>query len=114
MSKVITSQIKRYQGSVTIADPLNIRQAMLVEAGMQRPKENEIGEDGRVWLSVVDEKRIPAICVCVEKWELENFPASVTPETFPASPRLDTTKLIEWLFLEIRKVYFGDLSVPNA
>jgi len=114
MSKVITSQIKRYPGSVTLADPLNIRQAMLVESGMERPKENEVGADGRVWLSVVDEKRIPAICACVEKWELENFPNDVTPDTFPASPRLHTTKLIEWLFYEIRLVYFGDISVPNA
>lgn len=114
VSKLVQSKIERYPGSITLADPLNIRQAMLVEAGMQRPKEDEVGEDGKVWLSVVDEKRLPAICACVEKWELENFPNDVTPETFPASPRLDTAKLIEWLFYEIRLVYFGDLSVPNA
>lgn len=86
----------------------------MVENGMKRPAPDEVGEDGKVWLSVVDEKRIPAICACVEEWNLGNFPKTVTPETFPASPRLDTTKLIEWLFYEIRLVYFGDLSVPNA
>lgn len=114
MSKLVHSKIERYPGSVTIADPLNIKQAQLVEDGMQRPSQAEVGKDGRVWLSVMDEKRIPAICACVEKWELENFPQSVTPETFPASPRKDTAKLIEWLYLEIRKVYFGDLQIPNA
>lgn len=114
MSKLVQSKIERYQGSVTLSDPLNIKQAQLIDAAMERPADNEVGADGRVWLSVIDAKRIPAICACVEKWELENFPQNVTPETFPASPRLDTTKLIDWLFYEIRQIYFGDITVPNA
>lgn len=81
---------------------------------MERPSPDEVGTDGRIWLSVMDSKRIPAICACVEKWELENFPQSVTPDTFPASPRKDTAQLIEWLYLEIRQIYFGDLQIPNA
>lgn len=110
MSKVVISPIERFKGSVTIADPLTLPQAHLIEAGMTPPED---GADGRVWLTVIDDKQLPAIFGCVEKWELENMPASLTAENFPASPRVDSHKLIEWLFTEIRKVYFGEISIPN-
>lgn len=110
MSKVITSPIERWKGSVTIADPLTIPQVQAIEAGMTIP---EVGNDGRYWLSVTDAMQLPAILACVEKWELENFPEKVTAENFPASPRGDSHKLVEWLFESIRKIYFGEIAVPN-
>lgn len=111
MSKIITSPIQRWAGAVTIADPLTISQAQLIEAGMTLP---ENGEDGRVWLSVIDGMQLPAIFACVEKWELANIPEALTIDNFPASPRVDSHKLIDWLFTEIRKVYFGEAEVPNV
>lgn len=111
MSKIITSPIERWAGTVTITDPLTIPQAQLIEAGMTPP---QTGEDGRVWLSIIDGKQLPAIFACVEKWELANMPEKITAENFPASPRVDSHKLIDWLFAEIRKVYFGESEVPNA
>lgn len=110
MSKAITSPIERWAGSVTIADPLTIPQAHLIEAGLHRPESD--GE--KVWLTVIDEMRLPAIMACVEKWELENMPQPVTVETFPASPRGDSHKLIEWLFNQILQVYFGEALIPNS
>jgi hypothetical protein len=109
MSKVIISPIERYKGSVTIADPITIPQAQAVEAGMTKP---ESGEDGRVWLSVIDTMQLPAVIACVEKWELTNIPDNPTAENFPASPRKDSHKLVEWIFSEIQKVYFGELDIP--
>lgn len=110
MSKVVKSPFERWSGSVTIADPLTIPQAQAVEDGLERP---ESGEDGRVWLSVIDHMQLPAIFLCVEKWELDNMPDPLTLETFPASPRKESHELIEWLFREIAKVYFGESIVPN-
>lgn len=89
-----------------MADPLTISQAHLIEAGMRQPET----QDERVWLSVIDEMKLPAIMGCVEKWELENF----TPDPFPASPRIDSHKLIDWLFGEILQIYFGEAIVPNG
>ena len=107
MSKVITSPIQRWAGTVTIADPLTLPQAHLIEQGMKQPEAQE-GE--RVWLSIIDDMKLPAVMGCVEKWELENF----TPDPFPASPRGDSHKLIDWIYGEILKVYFGEaLAVPN-
>ena len=110
MSKVITSPLQRWAGEVTISDPLTLPQAHLIEEGLTPP---EGGEDGRIWFTVIDGKQLPAILACVEKWNLSNFPESVTAENFPASPRVDSHKLIDWLFSEIRKVYFGEVEVPN-
>lgn len=112
MSKVIHSQSKRFTGSVTIADPLTIPQAQLIEAGMRLPKD-DTQTDGRVWLSVIDANQLPAIIGCVEKWELANIPEKPTLETFPASPRVETHKLVDWIFSELTKVYFGEAEVPN-
>ena len=107
MSKVITSPIARWEGTVTIADPLTIPQAQLIENGMKRPEGHE-GEE-RIFFSIIDEMRLPAVLGCVEKWELANF----TPDPFPGSPRLDSHKLIEWIFNEIQAVYLGEAVVPN-
>ncbi len=112
MSKVIHSQSKRFTGSVTIADPLTISQAQLIEAGMRLP-EDETAKDGRVWLSVVDANQLPAVLGCVEKWDLANISESPTMETFPASPRAETHKLVAWIFSELMKVYFGEADIPN-
>lgn len=110
MSKVLISPFERWSGSVTIADPLTIPQAQAIEDGMTRP---ENGEDGRVWLSVIDGMQLPAIFLCVEKWELANMPDPLTIDSFPASPRKESHDLVEWLFGEILKVYFGESIVPN-
>ena len=145
MSKTIQSPIKRWSGSVVIADPLTIPQPQLIEAGMTPEPEPEAltqarekykdlldrlgGEDketeaariefsnqlekNRVWSSVLDAKRIPAIVACVEKWELQKFPEKVTAQNFPASPRKDSHLLVEWLFKELLDVYSGEKEIPN-
>lgn len=110
MSKVIKSPLQRWAGEVTISDPLTLSQAHLIEDGLTQPQG---GEDGRIWFTVIDDKQLPAILGCVEKWSLSNFPENPTLENFPASPRGDSHKLIDWLFSEIRNVYFGEAQVPN-
>lgn len=110
MSRKIISDIKGFEGSVEIADPLTLSQAQLVENGMEKPK---LGEDGRYWLSVKDEFQLPAVIACVEKWEIKNISASPTIDTFPGSPRVTSHDLIDLIFSEIRKIYLGKINVPN-
>ena len=50
---------------------------------------------------------LPAICTCVEKWELEGM-ENVTPDTFPATPRGKSIELITWLTNEISRIYVGE------
>lgn len=108
VSKIITSPIERWAGTVTISDPLTLPQAQAIEAGMTTPKASE--DDGRIWLTTIDELKLPAVKLCVEEWKLENF----TADPFPASPRIDSHKLIDWIFGELLTIYFGEALVPNA
>lgn len=110
--KVVQSPIKRWPGIVTLAEPLTLPQARLIEAAL-RPVKADTNDD-RVWFSTLDTAQLPAILACVEKWELQNFPESVTVDTFPASPRGDSHKLIDWLYKEILAIYFGESEVPNV
>lgn len=109
--KVITSPSAVWSGSVVLHDPLTMPQVRQIEEVLNKSYE---GEGGRVWLSVIDETMLPAICACVQEWKLFNFPEVITPETFPASPRPESHKLIKWLFDEIYKVYLGEVTLPNA
>lgn len=108
MPKVIESPVKRWAGRVTIADPLTLPQAQAIEASLDKSGDIKT-VDGKLWLSTIDENKLPAVMVCVEKWELSNF----TPDPFPASPRVDSHKLIDWIYSEIIKVYSGEAEVPN-
>lgn len=108
MPKIITSPVSQWQGTVTIADPLYLPQVEAIEAAFDFKPDGE-----KVWLSVLDKNKLPAIFACVEKWNLENFPDAPTLETFPLSPRPASTKLITWLWQEICAVYLGEVIVPN-
>jgi hypothetical protein len=95
-----------------LSDPLTLPQAMAIEAGLKKNADTA-AEGNNVEWTRLDDGAVKAILVCVEKWELENFPEIVTAENFPASPRLDSHKLIDWLFGEIIKIYTGDAQIPN-
>jgi len=110
MSKQITSPIERWAGTVSIADPLTLSQARLIEDGLTTP---ETDANGKFWTSALDIKQIPAILACVEKWELANLPDPLTLENFPASPRKDSHALVEWIFRDIMRVYSGEAEVPK-
>lgn len=110
MSKVVTSPSTTWPGTVTLSDPFLLPQVELIEAALEYQPDGE-----KVWLTVIDKKRLPAIFDCVETWNLQNFPdPSPTLETFPMTPRPESNKLITWLWDEIRNIYLGELEVPNA
>jgi len=106
----ITIDNKTWKGTVTIFDRLYLPQVELIEnALLDTPKEN----DGRVRITDMDKPKLPALLACVEKWELQDIPAGVTVETFPFTPRPASHQLIEWLWMELFKIYLGDAEVPN-
>ena len=127
MSKTIVSPVKKWPGSVTISDPLNISQAMAFEEainGLQEfratlPKYEVTDKNGNK-KSVVDTLSakyrsllIPGICACVEKWELDGLRV-VTPDNFPATPKLSSARLALWLSDEITNLYREADEIPNA
>ena len=109
MSKTIQITGK-WEGSVEIADPLNIAQAQFVNDSLQLPEKNE---DGTYYTIALDTKKLPAIFACVTAWNIKDFPEKVTADNFPATPRKASHALIDLIFAEIVKIYVGETEVPN-
>ena len=69
--------MQRWAGTVTIADPLTLPQTAVIEDAISGYEPTE-GNVKIISLRVNDENQLPAILACVEKWELANFPESLT------------------------------------
>jgi len=111
MSKIVKSTIKKFSGSVTLYDPLTFPMVRAFEDSIT--KHGAIVEaEGVISQAQSDEILLPAICACVEEWSLEGL-GDLTPETFPASPRISASKLVAWLTSEIVSLYHEDEEVPN-
>lgn len=105
MSKTI-SITGKWAGTVTIADPLTIPQVQLIEAAF-------VEHEGTLYTSTLDAEKLPAIFACVTEWNLRGLEI-VTLETFPATPRKESHRLIDAIFSELIKIYVGEVEVPNA
>ena len=109
MPKVISSPVKRFPGTVTLADPLTFPQSFAIEDAILAVK--ELGEKSTLlrynaaWLA--------GILPCVEKWAIEGIPSSPTLDTFPTTPRTSSAKLIAWLVDEVMELYKEGDEVPN-
>jgi len=116
MGKTITSPVKKWPGSVTLFDPLTYPQLIQWQTAIERA--NEIKADitfaDAALMPSVTMALLPGICACVEKWELEGLPASISPESLPATPRQSAGRLIIWLVGEIGKLADEADEIPNA
>jgi hypothetical protein len=104
MSKIITSPIKRWPGTVTLADPLTFPQYIRLKDALQEAEAQK--NDGDRYTSAV----LLGVCACVEEWELAGL-GQLTPETFPATPRVSAGNLFNWLMSEIVALLTGGEEV---
>jgi hypothetical protein len=112
MSKVITSPVKRFPGTVTLYEPLLLPQAEAIGDARRSFADFKAGDT--VSYLELDKRYLSAVFACVEKWELQNIPTSPTAETLPMSPQSARHKLIEWLWGEITAIYDEEDEIPNA
>lgn len=105
MSRVITSPVKKFPGTVTLADPLNFLQAAAFEKSLADMR--ELGENATQ--TEADAAMIPGITACIEAWELAGVNGFI-----PATPRRASMQLIAWLVGEIAKLYQDADAVPLA
>ena len=111
MSKIITSPSKIWTGTVTLAEPLFLPQAEAIDTALRVPEGYEGKES--IPYTVLDKWHFPAILACVEKWNIDGFPDPVTFDTIPLNPRPESHALIDYIWNEIKKIYLGELQVPN-
>lgn len=110
MSKIISSPIKRYPGTVVLADPLTFPQSFAFEdalAEVERLK--DAGSLSRLRYAL-----LPGLLACVEEWHLASFPERPALDNFPSTPRLPVTQLIDWLVGEVSALYRESEEVPLA
>jgi hypothetical protein len=111
VSKVITSPVKRWPGTVTLKTTLTLPEAEAINE--TREVFRSWAEGAKVTFFSLDKPRIPSIIACVEKWELADFPETPTLSNFPMSPEQSRHKLIEWIWNEIKSVYDEEEEIPN-
>lgn len=99
MSKTVTSPIERYPGSVILADPQTYPQYLAWKAAVTEASQIEDTD-------LKFQAFLPGVCAVVEKWELTEC-EQLTPDTFPATPRLAAIGLLGWLIGEVNKIVTG-------
>jgi hypothetical protein len=109
VSRTITSPVKRFSGTVELADPLTFPQVFAFQDSLDAVKAAE--EEGDTYR--VNYAALPGIIACVEAWHLEGMPERVTIESFPATPPIAAARLIAWLYGEITKGFQDAETVPN-
>lgn len=110
MSKVITSPIERFSGTVVLSDPLTYPQVFAFEDALGAVR--ELGDEAtarRTYYAI-----LPGILACVEEWHLEGVPAKPTRDTFPASPGDSAARLLAWLLNEVTALNDEAKNVPLA
>ncbi len=108
MGRVITSPVKRWPGTVTLAEPLNVMQFIAWKDALKGAPDLAVDYD-RYCAAL-----LPGVCACVEKWGLEGL-GQLSPETFPYTPRAEADELLAWLVRDIRRVVAGiDTPDPNS
>jgi len=108
LSKVITSPVKRFSGTVVLSDPLTYPQVFAFQDALEAIK--ELGGDANYLR--VQYAALPGILKCVEEWHLEGVPAHPGADNFPATPMASAAQLISWLFGEISKLNDEAENVP--
>ncbi len=110
MSKILTSPVKKWPGTVTLASPLLPAQysawkiASRNALALQEDKETRDNDDIMAAL-------VPGICACIEQVELAGI-TSLTPENFPQTPRKAWQELVLWLMGEVTREVRGDDEIP--
>ena len=107
MSKVITSPVERWPGTVTLTDPITFPQYAIIEDCL-------VIANGKHGLASYQLAMFPAILAVAEKWELGgDFPIKLTAENFPFRPKEDRNSLMNCLINEILYIFNGEHKDPN-
>lgn len=103
-----TSPIKRFAGTITLPDALTFEQYAAWERAISDARQT----GGSYTVQAIS--ILPAICMIVETWSLDNLPEHPTPETFPATPVRQVSDLLVWLVDCVGKIIDQEDDVPNG
>lgn len=113
--KVVTCPVKRFEGTVTLCDPMTFQMVAKWEEVIATLRGIQKDAGG---YAEIEKSLYPLVVEMVEAWNLANILPNVTAANFPnASPGTGAASihaLIGWLITECQKVYNGNEEVdPN-
>lgn len=106
MSKVLTSPVEEYSGTVTIPDRLTAPQYM---AYKKTSREIQAAGDDYDELAIT---ALPGCLALVEKWDVEGL-ENPTFETFPMTPIVPAVRFLLFVWGEINKLVVPAIESPN-
>lgn len=109
MTRAFTSPVKRWPGTIALADPLTFPQLLAFEQAVGQAQA-VIAREGTQ--AEYDAALLPGLLACVAEWHLEGLSATLTPETFPAVPRKASNALIAWLSRSVGQLIREDEALP--
>jgi hypothetical protein len=100
MSRVITSPVKRWPGTITLSDPLTYEQVFAWQDAIEAGK--KAGEEyGNSLLRIVAVMR-PGILACIERHDLGG---GFSLDRWPATPAGSANQLAAWVIGEITRLF---------
>ena len=113
MGKLIDSPVKRWSGGVRLHSYLTFPQVIAFESAIQSGREYLAEQGDDALMSVYSHMVLPGVFGCIEEWQLEGFPEDVDADSFPATPRIASAELLNWLITAITGVMRDDEKIPN-
>ena len=117
MPRIITSPVKRYPGTVTLSEPLNFVQLFSWRDAHEAAQEYvEAVDSGHLVVRDVlryQRALLAGALRCVESHTLGGLPATLTADTFPATPIKAALSLAQWLSNEIAALIAEDDEAPK-
>ena len=109
MSRIITSPVQEFPGTVTISEPVLYPQylqyrRLMVESDQAHTDGRFVDQEIAAW---------GALVACIETFDVPGFESN-DPTQFPASPRRAVIDLLQFIVGEVRKVIVGEEHIPNA
>ncbi len=112
MPKVLPSPVKRWPGTVTLAEPLTFPQYIAWRDAMAAAAAYVVAKGDTAKQAEYDELVLAGLRPSVEKWGLDS---GFTPDPFPATPRLASSRLIAFLVAELSAIANeADEPDPNS
>lgn len=113
MSRIITSPVKRWPGTVVLSDPLTFPQFEAWAHAIEAAQAYVLEHNNLAKQSAYDALLLPGLCACVVESKLSGLDR-LTPDSFPATPRKSSAELIAWLTREINALMAEAEEIPNA
>lgn len=111
MSKVLTSPVKRWPGTITVPDYLSYPQVMAFRRAVA---EAENIKNDKAEVTAYNYALLPGLCACVNKWDIVGLPEQVTAEIFPCSPVGASVRLLTWVMGAVTDLLKEAEEIPNS